>query len=65
MTGKGSRKNKPVLAMRVLELLTPVAQISDSDYMGPIVPGELITVKRGGLRHYDPEAYYTLYRSCL
>lgn len=54
MMGKGGSKNKPLLAMRVLELLTPVKQLSQDNYMQPPVAGELVTVNYRSEGLYEP-----------
>jgi hypothetical protein len=48
---------KSLLAIRILELLTPVTRLSGDEYMKPPVPGELLTVDNG--EGYVPWAFRT------
>ncbi|KAF5312283.1 hypothetical protein D9619_002443 [Psilocybe cf. subviscida] len=54
----GKYKHQPLLALRILELLTPVTRLTDDEYMMPPVPGELLTVDYRGKGHV-PWAFRT------
>lgn len=50
----GHNRRSPLMALRFLEIFTPVRRLSDDEYMQSPKPGELLTVRQGNTGEYAP-----------